>query len=31
MDFAFSGDFLLQLHYSSFELRDKGKHLWYDE
>jgi hypothetical protein len=31
MDFAFSGDFLLPLHYSSFGLRDKGKHPWYDE
>lgn len=31
MDFAFLGDFLLHLYYSSFELKNFRKRPWYDE
>jgi serine/threonine-protein kinase len=31
MDFAFLGDFLLHLYYSSYEPRDKKKRPWYEE
>ena len=31
MDFAFLGDFLLHLYYSSFELKGGKKRPWYDE
>ncbi|EGW38183.1 kinase domain protein [Desulfosporosinus sp. OT] len=31
MDFAFLGDFLLHLYYSSFELKGFKKRPWYDE
>lgn len=31
MDFAFLGDFLLHLYYSSFECKELKKHPWYDE
>lgn len=31
MDFAYLGDFLLRLYYSSFEFKGRNKRPWYEE